>query len=154
MDAQIMSAKALQRVFPTAVASCLPFRGWICQLSSIPEAQEHFLTPSARRHTHIFGGLGLKLKSMGFKTVDHDGFLEVEAQPSGQAVEAALGTMAEQTSDDVAGESLSGLESVMLEKFHCYLSPDLLLEDATSSLVDLRAMPRLARSIIGHDAVD
>ena len=26
----------------------------------IPEAQEHFLTPSAHRDTHIFGGLGLK----------------------------------------------------------------------------------------------
>ena len=25
----------------------------------IPEAQEHFLTPSAHRDTHIFGGLGL-----------------------------------------------------------------------------------------------
>ena len=26
----------------------------------IPEAQEHFLTPSAHRDTHIFGGLGVK----------------------------------------------------------------------------------------------
>ena len=25
----------------------------------IPDGQEHFLTPSARRHTHLFGGLGL-----------------------------------------------------------------------------------------------
>jgi hypothetical protein len=25
----------------------------------IPEAQEHFLTRSARRHTHLFGGLGV-----------------------------------------------------------------------------------------------
>ena len=28
----------------------------------IPEAQEHFLTPSARLNTHLFGGLGLRLK--------------------------------------------------------------------------------------------
>ena len=28
----------------------------------IPEAQEHFLTPSAHRDTHIFGGLGLRAK--------------------------------------------------------------------------------------------
>ena len=28
----------------------------------IPEAQEHFLTPSAHRDTHIFGGLGLILR--------------------------------------------------------------------------------------------
>ena len=26
----------------------------------IPDGQEHFLTPSARRNTHLFGGLGLK----------------------------------------------------------------------------------------------
>ena len=25
----------------------------------IPEAQEHFLTPSVRRDTHLFGGFGL-----------------------------------------------------------------------------------------------
>ena len=98
--------------------------------------------------------LSLKLKSMGFKTVDHDGFLEVEDQSSGQPLVAALETLAEQTPDDVAGESLAGLESVMSEKFHRYLSPDLLFEDATSSLVDLQAIPQLARSIIGHDAFD
>ena len=27
----------------------------------IPDAQEHFLTPSARRNTHLFGGLGVTL---------------------------------------------------------------------------------------------
>ena len=27
----------------------------------IPDAQEHFLTPSAHRDTHLFGGLGAKL---------------------------------------------------------------------------------------------
>ena len=61
--------------------------------------------------------------------------------------------MAEQTPDEVAGETLSGLENVMSEKFHCYLSPDLLFEDAASSLVDLRAMPQLARTILGRDSV-
>ena len=95
--------------------------------------------------------LSLKLRSMGFKAVDHDGFLEVEEPSSGQTLAAALEAMAEQTPDDVAGESLSGLENVMSEKFHCYLSPDLLFEDAASSLVDLQAMPQLARNIIGHD---
>ena len=34
--------------------------GWFCVCKTIiPEAQEHFLTPSACRHTHLFGGLGL-----------------------------------------------------------------------------------------------
>ena len=38
----------------------LPVSGWVCVSKTIiPEAQEHFLTPSAGRHTHLFGGLGL-----------------------------------------------------------------------------------------------
>ena len=70
--------------------------------------------------------LSLKLRSMGFKAVDHEGFLDVEEPSSGQTLVAALEAMAEQTLDDVAGESLSGLENMMSEKFHRYLSPDLL----------------------------
>ena len=35
--------------------------GWISLSKTIiPDAQEHFLTPSARRHTHLFGGLGVR----------------------------------------------------------------------------------------------
>ena len=34
-----------------------------CYKTIIPEAQEHFLTPSARRDTHLFGGLGLSVRS-------------------------------------------------------------------------------------------
>ena len=34
-----------------------------CYKTIIPEAQEHFLTPSARRDTHLFGGLGLSGRS-------------------------------------------------------------------------------------------
>ena len=34
--------------------------GWFCLSKTIiPVAQEHFLTPSPRRNTHLFGGLGL-----------------------------------------------------------------------------------------------
>ena len=96
--------------------------------------------------------LSLKLKSMGFKKVAHDGFLELEDPASGQSVATALGTIANQTPDDVAAQSLSGLETVMSERFHRYLSPDLLHEDATSSVVDLRALPQLASSIVGQSA--
>ena len=35
--------------------------GWFCVSKTIiPDAQEHFLTPSARRDIHLFGGLGLR----------------------------------------------------------------------------------------------
>ena len=37
--------------------------GWFAVSKTIiPEAQEHFLTPSARRDNHPFGGLGLRLR--------------------------------------------------------------------------------------------
>ena len=34
--------------------------GFVISKTIIPEAQEHFLTPSARRDTHPFGGLGVR----------------------------------------------------------------------------------------------
>ena len=35
--------------------------GWISLSKTIiPDAQEHFLTPSARRNAHLFGGLGVR----------------------------------------------------------------------------------------------
>ena len=38
--------------------------GWFAVSQTIiPEAQEHFLTPTARRDTHLFGGLGLTRRS-------------------------------------------------------------------------------------------
>ena len=93
--------------------------------------------------------LSLKLKSMGFKVVAHDGFLEVDAPRADHQVEAALQMMAEQTPDDLEAEPLAGLENVMSEQFHRYLSRDLLYEDVCSSLVDLRSLPQLARNIVG-----
>ena len=40
--------------------------GWFCVSKTIiPDAQEHFLTPSPRRNTHLFGGLGLMLQGWG-----------------------------------------------------------------------------------------
>ena len=92
--------------------------------------------------------LALILKNMGYTAETHDGFLEIEDRSHGQPLEAALRKIANET-QNLTGEALWGLENVMSEKFHRYLSADLLLKDATSSLVDLKAMPQLARSMIG-----
>ena len=41
--------------------------GWFCLSKTIiPDAQEHFLTPSPRGNTHLFGGLGFTVKSAIF----------------------------------------------------------------------------------------
>ena len=45
--------------------------GWFAVSQTIiPEAQDHFLTPTARRHSYLFGGLGLirQISDYGFRT--------------------------------------------------------------------------------------
>ena len=52
--------------------------GWISLSKTIiPDAQEHFLTPSARRNTHLFGGLGL---TKGSANIREDWLQGVEAR--------------------------------------------------------------------------
>ena len=55
-----------------SIYSVLLVSGWFAVSKAIiPDAQEHFLTPSARRDTHPFGGLGLKTrKSREFAATD------------------------------------------------------------------------------------
>ena len=36
----------------------------------IPDAQEHFLTPSAHRDTHLFGGVGLIIENSSLELFD------------------------------------------------------------------------------------
>ena len=76
------------------------------------------------------------------------GFLEVENKSADKPLESALRDIAE-SPPDVSRISLPGLEQCISEKFHRYLSTDLLYEDAITSVVDLAAMPQLAKSIVG-----
>ena len=91
--------------------------------------------------------LALLLRNMGYTASVHHGFLEVENKSTDKSVELALRGIAE-SPPDLSRISLSGLEECMSEKFHRYVSPDLLHEDAITSVVDLAAMPRLAESIL------
>ena len=94
--------------------------------------------------------LALKLRDMGYSVVVHHGFLEVENRSTDIPVDSALRNIAD-SPQDLSQTSLPGLEKCMSERFHCYLSPGLLFEDAVTSVVDLAAMPQLAKSIIGVD---
>ena len=95
--------------------------------------------------------LVLMLRNIGYTAVVHHGFLEVENKSTDKSVESALRDIAE--SPLVLGRtSLPGLEECMSEKFHRYLSSDLLCEDAVTSVVDLAAMPQLAESIFGANS--
>ena len=91
--------------------------------------------------------LALALQAKGYTAEIHDGFLDIKYEKGAQAVEAALKEIARSTPVSV-GKVLSGGGSFMTEKFHRYLSPDLLLEDVASSRMDLGALPELTRSVI------
>ena len=94
--------------------------------------------------------LGLRLKDMGYSPVVHHGFLEVEHKSTDLPVDLALRNIAD-SPQDVSQTSLPGLEQCMSERFHRYLSRDLLFQDAFTSVVDLAAMPQLVKSIIRDD---
>ena len=91
--------------------------------------------------------LALVLRAMGYTAEAHDGFLNVYHAADVQSVEATLEEIARSPTVD-ADSVLSGKENYMTEKFHPYLSTDLLLEDATSSRIDLGALPEVARRVI------
>ena len=91
--------------------------------------------------------LALRLKAMGYTVATHDGFLDVNYNEGIRPAEEALQEIA--FSDGISAEGLlPSSANFMTEKFHPYLSPDLLLIEAASSRLDLEALPELARSII------
>ena len=96
--------------------------------------------------------LGLALRSHGFTVGVHDGFLNVE---SGRKDKIGLPGILKKLAAESApsGKELASiivpLES---EKFHPYLSRDLLVEDALSSRILPGAVPEMARDVLeNHD---
>ena len=91
--------------------------------------------------------LALVLRTMGYTVEIHDGLLNVYHGEDAQPVATALENIARTPSISV-DNVLSSRGTFMTEKFHPYLSADLLLEDALSSRLDLGAVQKLARSLI------
>ena len=84
---------------------------------------------------------------MGYKVAAYDGFLDVNYGEGVLPAEQALQEIAS-TTEASAESLLPSSANFITEKFHQYLSPDLLLADAASSRLDLDALPELARSIL------
>ncbi|MCZ0945417.1 MAG: DEAD/DEAH box helicase [Gammaproteobacteria bacterium] len=91
--------------------------------------------------------LALALKARGYATEVHDAFLYVRHDEDIPPVEDTLAGFAS-LSQPSASDFLSGKENLLIEKFHPYLSPDLLLADAASSRLDFDSLPELARRLI------
>ena len=91
--------------------------------------------------------LALRLRVMGYTVAAYDGFLDVNYGEGVPPAEEALQAIAGST--EASAESLlPSSANFMTEKFHQYLSPELLLADAASSRLDLGTLPELARSIL------
>ena len=77
----------------------------------------------------------------------YDGFLDVRwaehVRPVAAALEAIAGSGPISPEEVVSGDS-----NLSTEKFHSYLSPELLLEDVASSRLDVDALPGLARTLM------
>ena len=97
--------------------------------------------------------LALILRAKGYTTESYDGFLHVSQNRDVVSVETAIESLVH-TSPLDASHFLSGSENLLTEKFHPYLGPDLLLADATSSRLDLQALPGLARRLVTPFLID
>jgi len=91
--------------------------------------------------------LALVLSGMGYSVDCYDGFLDVTWTSELPPVMIALSQIAHSDAS-ICQQSISPKATLQTEKFHRFLSTDLLMEDAASSRLDFEAMPTLARTLI------
>ncbi len=99
---------------------------------------------ATRRGTVKTGTLALGLKSYGFSVEQYDGFLQVETSKIAFSAADALRELA-------AGKEIdffAGAGNLQSEKYHCYLTPELLRQDAASSRLVPHLLTELAAEII------
>ncbi|QFT61958.1 DEAD/DEAH box helicase [Roseivivax sp. THAF30] len=88
--------------------------------------------------------LALALRGQGFEVEQHDGFLKVERKGDAPALCEALKRILDQEEPDLA----AGAPNLMFEKFHHYLSQDLLELDARSCRLDLTGVVMTAERLM------
>ena len=105
-----------------------------------------------QRHSLIATGAGsvktstlaLALRAKGYSVMTDDGFLDVKWAGQVPPVETTIAEIAKSGSISLDAV-VSGDSNLSTEKFHRYLSPELLIEDVASSRLDVGALPALAR---------
>jgi len=86
--------------------------------------------------------LALALRTFGFKTIAHDGLLEVESGEANIDLKAAL----TQISRGASINLFDAQANLAVEKFHTYLNEELLMMDALSSRIDAKSLPVVAEN--------
>ena len=90
--------------------------------------------------------LGLVFGTYKFGWTPHDGFLEVSGTSANCSVRDVLRNIRRGAVIDYSDKSLN----LNFEKYHPYLSRDLLFADARSSRLDLESLPKMVEGIIGE----
>ena len=90
--------------------------------------------------------LALALRANGFTVQTHDGFLEVFGKDESPQLIDALSALADGKELDLFAHS----QNLLFEKFHPYLTEDLLQKDALSARLDANGLTDLCRSIKGN----
>jgi len=88
--------------------------------------------------------LALALGGFGYKVERHDGFLEVGGDEETPPMHEALRTLSEGKQIDLFSEGTN----LLFEKFHPYLPPELLAQDALSARLDAEALPGLCGALV------
>ena len=89
--------------------------------------------------------LGLVFGTYRYGWTPHEGFLEVSGPNAHLTVRDVLHNIKRGVKADFSDKSLN----LSFEKYHRYLSRDLLLTDAMASRLDLKSLPKMAAGIIG-----
>ena len=95
--------------------------------------------------------LALILRALGYSIDVYDGFLDVHYEKGIKPIDATLNTIADDAPNSLE-IVLPETSNLITEKFHSYLSPELLLEDALSSRLDLDVLPSIAKRLLESTA--
>lgn len=88
--------------------------------------------------------LALALRGFSYTVERHDGFLEVKAGEEAPPLFEVLETIGKGAKVDLFPDSAN----LLFEKFHSYLTPELLAQDALSARLDVEALPSLCAKLI------
>jgi len=90
--------------------------------------------------------LALALRSHGFRVHAHDGFIEIASSDTQTSPVDTLRVIAQGERVDL----FSSDPNLVSEKFHTYLTADLLRQDAASGKLEAEALPRICTKILGE----
>ncbi|TAN16879.1 MAG: DEAD/DEAH box helicase [Rhizobiaceae bacterium] len=93
--------------------------------------------------------LALALRAEGLEVEIHDGLIEVSGD-----LQSIIGTLNNLATGEGLSDILKDVSLPLIEKYHAYLPPDLLLTDELSSRIDLDAIPHLARRLLDTPGAD